>query len=149
MNGIRGLGYLGLGVSDLDAWESFATEILGLQSAGRADDGTLHLRMDEYEYRFALHRDASDDLAYVGWEVADASALREVADRLRAAGPRSPPAHPQKPARAASPNWFASPIRTASRARPSMVRRFTTKNRFSRRGRSRVLLRASRGSGIS
>ncbi len=86
MNGIRGLGYLGLGVSDLDAWERFATEILGLQSAGRTDDGTLHLRMDEYEYRFALHRDASDDLAYIGWEVPDARALREVADRLRAAG---------------------------------------------------------------
>ena len=63
MSSITGLGYLGIGVKDLDAWESFATQILGLQSAGRTDDGRLLLRMDENAYRLALHRDESDDLA--------------------------------------------------------------------------------------
>jgi 2,3-dihydroxybiphenyl 1,2-dioxygenase len=42
--------------------------------------------MDEYAYRFALHRDDADDVAYIGWEVADAAALRDVGDRLRSAG---------------------------------------------------------------
>jgi biphenyl-2,3-diol 1,2-dioxygenase len=86
MGTVTGLGYLGLGVKDLDAWESFATEILGLQSGGRTDDGRLLLRMDEYSYRLALHRDESDDIVYAGWEVANAAALREVAERLRGVG---------------------------------------------------------------
>jgi len=86
MSGISRLGYLGLGVKDLAAWEKFATQILGLQSAGTTEDGTLRLRMDEYAYRFALHRDDADDVSYIGWEVADAAALTDIADRLRSAG---------------------------------------------------------------
>ncbi len=86
MSAVSSLGYLGLGVKDLGAWERFAAEIVGLQSAGAAGDGTLRLRMDEYAYRFSLHQDNADDLAYAGWEVADAGALREVAERLRGAG---------------------------------------------------------------
>ena len=83
---ISSLGYLGLGVKDLTAWEKFGTQILGLQSAGTSDDGTLRLRMDEYAYRFALHRDDADDLSYIGWEVANVAALREIAERLRGTG---------------------------------------------------------------
>jgi 2,3-dihydroxybiphenyl 1,2-dioxygenase len=86
MSGVTSLGYLGLGVKNPDAWENFATEILGLQSAGKTDDGRLLLRMDENACRFALHQDDSDDIAYAGWEVADAAGLREVAERMRAIG---------------------------------------------------------------
>lgn len=86
MSAIRSLGYLGLGVKDLEGWESFATEVIGLQSAGRTEDGRLLLRMDEYAYRIALHRDTADDLAYAGWEVPNAAGLREVAERLRSIG---------------------------------------------------------------
>jgi biphenyl-2,3-diol 1,2-dioxygenase len=86
MSGVTSLGYLGLGVKNLDAWEKFATQILGLQSSGTTDDGRLLLRMDENAYRFALHRDDSDDIAYAGWEVADAAGLRDVAERMRAIG---------------------------------------------------------------
>jgi biphenyl-2,3-diol 1,2-dioxygenase len=84
MSAIESLGYLGLGVKDPVAWEKFATEILGLQSV--AANGQRMLRMDEYAYRFAIKQDNSDDLAYAGWEVADAQGLREVAERLRAIG---------------------------------------------------------------
>jgi 2,3-dihydroxybiphenyl 1,2-dioxygenase len=83
---VTSLGYLGLGVKNPDAWEKFATQILGLQSSGVADDGRLLLRMDEYAYRFALHRDDADDIAYAGWEVADAAGLRDVTERMRAIG---------------------------------------------------------------
>jgi|SRR5579871_744852 2,3-dihydroxybiphenyl 1,2-dioxygenase len=86
MSGVASLGYLGLGVKNVDAWEKFATQILGLQSSGIADDGRLLLRMDENAYRFALHQDDSDDIAYAGWEVADAAGLRDVAERMRAIG---------------------------------------------------------------
>jgi len=86
MSGVASLAYLGLGVKNVDAWEKFATQILGLQSSGIADDGRLLLRMDENAYRFALHQDDSDDIAYAGWEVADAAGLRDVAERMRAIG---------------------------------------------------------------
>ena len=48
------LGYLGIGVSNMDAWEAYATEVLGMEVSGRADDGTLYLRMDENHHRLAL-----------------------------------------------------------------------------------------------
>jgi 2,3-dihydroxybiphenyl 1,2-dioxygenase len=86
MSAIKSLGYIGLGVKDLQAWEDYATRILGLQHGGVTDDKRLLLRMDEYSYRFALHRDDTDDLAYAGWEVADAAGLREVAERLHSIG---------------------------------------------------------------
>ena len=95
MSGISSLGYLGLGVKDLGEWEKFATTILGLQSAGTTEDGTLRLRMDEYAYRFALHRDDADDVAYIGWEVADAAALRDTTERLRSAGVAVEPGSPE------------------------------------------------------
>ncbi len=83
---ISGMGYLGLGVNDLGAWEKFATGILGLQIGERTDDGRVLLRMDDCRYRIALHQDAADDIAYVGWEVADADALDAVVSRLGEAG---------------------------------------------------------------
>ncbi len=96
MGGVTSLGYLGLGVKDLAGWENFATQILGLQSSGVSDDGRLLLRMDENAYRFALHRDDADDIAYAGWEVADAAGLREVAERMRAIGVEAKPASPDE-----------------------------------------------------
>jgi len=98
MGGVTSLGYLGLGVKNPEAWEKFATQILGLQSSGVADDGRLLLRMDENAYRFALHRDDADDIAYAGWEVADAAGLREVAERMRAIGVEAKPASAEEAA---------------------------------------------------
>lgn len=83
---VRALGYLGLGVRDLKAWETFATSILGLQIGSRGDDGTLYLRMDERHHRIAVHPGGNDDLSYLGWEVAHQDALSELGEKLRAAG---------------------------------------------------------------
>jgi catechol-2,3-dioxygenase len=83
---ITQLGYLGLGVSDLNAWEDYATQVLGLAVSARADDGTLFLRMDEYHHRLIVHPHGDDDVAYIGWEVADAHALEAIAAQVQAAG---------------------------------------------------------------
>lgn len=80
------LGYVGLGVSDIAAWEPFATEILGLQLGEKLADGALLLRMDDNHYRIAVHPGGDDDLAYQGWQVADEHALTEMIDQLRTAG---------------------------------------------------------------
>ncbi len=82
---IEQLGYLAFEVSDLAAWETFATGVLGLAVARRWDGG-LSLRMDGHAERFFLTQGPADDLAGVGWQVADETALATVAARLRAAG---------------------------------------------------------------
>ena len=86
MASVTQLGYLGLSVSDVNEWERFATQILGLQANGRDDDGSLFLRMDEYHHRFIVHPNGNDDLAYMGWEVTDEQALQAMIEQLRAAG---------------------------------------------------------------
>jgi 2,3-dihydroxybiphenyl 1,2-dioxygenase len=79
------LGYVGFGVSDLDAWEDLAENIVGLRLAEKVD-GTTYFGMDDYHYRIALHPTAEDDIVYAGWQVAGPAELRRVADRLQAAG---------------------------------------------------------------
>lgn len=86
MTSVTQLGYLGLSVSNVDEWERFAAQVLGLQPNGRDDDGSLFLRMDEYHHRFSVHPNGNDDLAYIGWEVADEHALQAIAEQLKAAG---------------------------------------------------------------
>jgi len=80
------LGYLGLSIGDINEWERFATQVLGLQVSGQDDDGAVFLRMDEYHHRFILHPNGHDDVAYLGWEVADEEALHAMAKQLEAAG---------------------------------------------------------------
>lgn len=86
MVSIAQLGYLGLGVRDVNEWEQFAANVLGLQPNGRDPDGSLFLRMDEYHHRFTVHPNGNDDLAYIGWEVATEQAMTAMAEQLRQAG---------------------------------------------------------------
>jgi 2,3-dihydroxybiphenyl 1,2-dioxygenase len=83
---IRALGYVGIGVSDLTAWEPFVTGILGLQIGSRGADGTLFLRMDDRHHRIAVRPGGADDVEYLGWELAGEQELEIVAGQLRAAG---------------------------------------------------------------
>ena len=86
MASVTQLGYLGLSVSKLGEWEKFATNVLGLQLAGKTDDGAVLLRMDEYHHRFIVSEGPENDLAFAGWEVPSQPALSELADQIRAAG---------------------------------------------------------------
>ena len=86
MTRVRQLGYLGLEVSDLTAWERFAVEVLGLELARRAADGSLALRMDWFEQRILLHPGRSDDVAYLGFEAACDADLEDLRDLLAREG---------------------------------------------------------------
>ena len=79
---VERLGYIGVGAADLPAWEDFATNVLGVAIHDRGDDGTLFLRHDKHHYRIAVHPDPSDDLLYIGWQVANDAALDAVRARL-------------------------------------------------------------------
>jgi 2,3-dihydroxybiphenyl 1,2-dioxygenase len=88
---LRGLGYLGLAVTDLAPWRGFATDLLGLMPTSAptkqaGEDGSLFFRMDDRSWRLAIHPAEHDGLAYIGWELADQSALDAAIERARKAG---------------------------------------------------------------
>ena len=86
MASVTQLGYVGISASNVEEWEHFATEILGLQSNGIDSEGKLTLRMDEYSHRFIVSPGGKDDVEFVGFQVTDEPALHEIVEQLRQAG---------------------------------------------------------------
>jgi 2,3-dihydroxybiphenyl 1,2-dioxygenase len=85
MTGIA-LGYIGLSVSNPEAWKAFGRDVLGVMEAPVSPGGVCRLRVDEHAWRIALEPGEQDDLAYVGFELAGPEALEAVVSRLTAAG---------------------------------------------------------------
>ena len=86
---ISALGYLGVEVSDLDAFAGYATGVLGLMPAeGAPKNGgdVRRYRLDAQAWRIEARTGARDDLAFAGFEVAGAPELATLADRLTSAG---------------------------------------------------------------
>jgi len=89
---VRGLAYVGIGAADPCAWRDFATGVCGMMPAavvppahrpaaeppsparaGLSEEGTLFLKLDERQWRIAVHPLApgeSDGLRYIGFDVA-------------------------------------------------------------------------------
>lgn len=82
MTGVTELGYLGLSVSDLDAWKRYASGIAGMEIVDEGERDTLYLRMDRWHHRIALRADGGDDLAYIGWRVAGPVEFEQLIERL-------------------------------------------------------------------
>lgn len=85
MSKVTELGYLGLSISNLDAWKDYAAGIVGMQLVDEGEGDRVYLRMDKWHHRITLHIDGGDDLAYMGWRVAGPVELEEMADKLRLA----------------------------------------------------------------
>jgi 2,3-dihydroxybiphenyl 1,2-dioxygenase len=85
MADIHSLAYVGLGVSDLDRWQWFATQILGMQVARRDEHG-MSLRMDDYSQRFFLEKNPLDDLLVAGWQLRTEGELEAYIAELREKG---------------------------------------------------------------
>ncbi len=83
--GIKTLGYMGFAVKDVSAWRSFLAHKLGLMDAGTSDNGNL-FRVDSRAWRIAVQEGELDDLAYAGYEVADAAGLAQMTEKLKQAG---------------------------------------------------------------
>jgi biphenyl-2,3-diol 1,2-dioxygenase len=86
MASVTQLGYIGISASNIEEWEHFGTEVLGLQSNGVDSDGVLTMRMDEYTHRFIVSPTGKDDVEFVGFQVTDQASLAEMAVQLREAG---------------------------------------------------------------
>jgi 2,3-dihydroxyethylbenzene 1,2-dioxygenase len=86
MSAVTELGYVGLDCSDLEAWQTFATEVVGMEWVEGPERDRAFLRMDAWHHRLVLHRSKADDLAYVGWRTSNEESLHALAERLAAAG---------------------------------------------------------------
>lgn len=82
---IEQLGYLGFNATDPAAFAQYATNALGMQSVDLGT-GRPSFRVDSYEQRVIVEPSESNGAAYMGWEVADADALRAAAAEVEASG---------------------------------------------------------------
>lgn len=85
MADLSNLGYFVIGAKDLEAWERFAVDIIGLQAGRRVPGKSLALRADDYEQRLLITKSGEDDLLALGWELDTEEELESFAEQLRAA----------------------------------------------------------------
>ncbi len=82
---IGSLGYIGLKVKDPAAWDAFATNILGLMP-GTPAGAARRYRLDDLGWRIAVEAGETDDLSFLGFEVAGPAELETVRARLAEGG---------------------------------------------------------------
>ena len=83
---ITELGYIGIGVKDIEAWKKFAAEIIGLEVVDGDHPGQCFLRMDYWHHRIIVEEDGTDDLSVLGFRVGGAQKFRNMQKQLEAAG---------------------------------------------------------------
>jgi 2,3-dihydroxybiphenyl 1,2-dioxygenase len=83
---INQLAYVGAGTADLDAWRTYAGEVLGHQIMPDTDNHALYLRFDDRHHRLVISPSDADDVSYVGWEVNNRAALDRAASAVSDAG---------------------------------------------------------------
>lgn len=78
------LGYIGIEVADLDAWEKFGRDAIGFHT--ERDGDLLIFRMDDHSRRFVLWQGPKDDVAYIGWEADGEAELGQIRKTLLGMG---------------------------------------------------------------
>ncbi len=109
--GVSKLAYLGANATDVGEWKTYGTDIMGLDVGSDSGDRLLYLRADERHHRLTIHAADNDDVAYIGWEVADHEALEAAAKALEDHGVRVESGTPNELAdrRVLELAWFTCP----------------------------------------
>ncbi|GAA5162637.1 VOC family protein [Amycolatopsis dongchuanensis] len=86
--GIRKLGYVGLEVTDVDAWTDLLGRTLGVgvTHAKSGTDEVVLAELDEFKYRLALHPSTQDRPRELGWIVDSPPELDRLTRKLADAG---------------------------------------------------------------
>jgi extradiol dioxygenase len=112
--GIRKLGYVGLNVTDVDAWTDLLGRTLGIgvSHAKSGTDEVVLAEMDEFKYRVALHPSDEDSPRELGWIVDTPPELDRLTQRLTDAGYTVADASAEeKELRGATQlRWFTDPV---------------------------------------
>lgn len=86
MTGVTELGYVRFGVSKLDEWRRYLTELLGLELRDDIHDGKLWARIDHWHHRFIFEQHPADDILGMGLRVAGPEEFKGIQATLREAG---------------------------------------------------------------
>jgi 2,3-dihydroxybiphenyl 1,2-dioxygenase len=79
------LGYVGLRAKNVDDWAAYGTRLLGMQIVDKSA-ATLALRMDDRKQRVMVSADGGEGMGFIGFEVANATALDALATKLERHG---------------------------------------------------------------
>lgn len=105
----NGMGYVGFTAPDPVGWLAFATDVLGMMPArglpgedfgnpkipgsgpaskgsGVAADGSVYVKMDDHQWRIAVHPGEAPGVAYIGFQLGDEKALAAAIAEVSAAG---------------------------------------------------------------
>ncbi len=80
------LGYFVFNATNLEAWKTFAIDLIGMQPGGTSDTKTLALRLDNQTQRVVIEQSDNDDLVAVGWEMDSEEALEALVAHIDAQG---------------------------------------------------------------
>ena len=83
---IKSLGYLRISSADANAWREFGTKVLGMTEGRGPNPAEVYLRMDDFPARLVIVPGEQERLLATGWEVADETALAEIASELHDSG---------------------------------------------------------------
>lgn len=83
---VKALGYIALSTPKREEWIGFAEKVLGMHVQDANANGVTRLRMDDRSYRLEIEDSSDEQVARIGWEVPDASALDRVVARLEQDG---------------------------------------------------------------
>lgn len=83
---IKNFAYVHIDATDLEAWHTFATKVLGTALGKPARDTQLYLRMDDYPFRWIIEKGDANKLRAVGWECANQAEFDDTIARLDKAG---------------------------------------------------------------
>ena len=83
---VLSLGYLHLRTPNIDAWRTFATEVLGLMLTSGPEEDSQYYRWDAYPYRLVLAPGPEASVSAIGFEVGDDRDLNAMVQRLESAG---------------------------------------------------------------
>jgi len=82
---ITELGYMGLGVKNLEQWKDYAAQVLGTEVVDAQQPGRCYLRLDNWHHRLILDEDGTDDLNYLGFRVAGVEEFHKIQLQLEEA----------------------------------------------------------------
>lgn len=83
---VHSLGYFLFEVCDLDAWDHFLTEVIGVERGDALGEGLVPYRTDERAARILLRHGPADDLVALGFETPNEASQHELSRHVREAG---------------------------------------------------------------
>ena len=82
---IKALGYLVIETKDLDKWDTFLCDVVGLMRADHSEEGATHYRVDDRIFRFRIQNGDHDRLLAAAYELTSDS-FDNVLQDIREAG---------------------------------------------------------------